>query len=251
MPIYHTSSVIFPENPTGLVLSDSGSWIAAGGSSVWGAITGSLLDQLDLASVLDGKASATHYHAVGDVSGLQTVLDGKSSVGHGHAISDTTGLQISLDGKSNTDHTHDGVGVPKIYVPIAIPVLAALAWTNMPAALSFWLSSATVAKCVTRVDLTGYTQVRLLVNKQGVAGNAGSKLILRYKGAPFTQAVANYSDIGTSEVSVAVSVLNIFLDTGWINLAGGAKADVFLALMGSGGNGALDPAFGYITAVFK
>ena len=121
----------------------------------------------------------------------------------------------------------------------------------MPTVLSFFLSTASVAKHVTRVDLTGYTQVRLLVNKQGTSGAAASKLILRYKASPFTQAVANYSDIGTSEVSVAVNVNNTFLDTGWINLAAGAQADVFVALLGSGGDIVQDPAFGMITAVFK
>jgi hypothetical protein len=141
--------------------------------------------------------------------------------------------------------------VTQLVVPIAIPVLAALAWTNQPAALSFWLSTATVAKGTQRVNLTGYTQVRLLVNKQGTAGAAAAKLILRYKAAPWTQVVANYSDIGVSEVSVAINVQNTFLDTGWINLAAGANADVFIDLLGQGGDGVLDPAFGYVCAVFK
>jgi hypothetical protein len=135
--------------------------------------------------------------------------------------------------------------------PLVVPILAALVWTNMPAALSFWLSTATVARGVRRIDLTGYTQVRLRVNKQAVAGAAGSTLILRYKASPFTQVVANYSDIGASEVSVAVDVANSYIETAWINLVAGAKADVFLALLGSGGNGTLDPAFGYVHAEFK
>lgn len=135
-------------------------------------------------------------------------------------------------------------------VYLALPVLAALAWTNMPTALSFFLSSATVGKSIQRVDLTGYTQVRLRVNKQGTAGAAASKLILRYYTA-WSEAVANYLDIGTSEVSVAVNVTNSYLDTGWVNLAAGAKADVFLALLGSGGDIALDPAFGAVVAEFK
>jgi hypothetical protein len=121
----------------------------------------------------------------------------------------------------------------------------------MPLALSFWLSTATVAKGVTKADLSAFTQVRLLVNKQGTAGAAASKLILRYKASPFTQTVANYADIGTSEVSVATNVQNSFLETEWINLAAGAKADVFVALVGSGGDGALDPAFGAVVAEFK
>jgi hypothetical protein len=121
----------------------------------------------------------------------------------------------------------------------------------MPVALSFWFASATVCKSVRRIDLTGYTQVRLRVVKLATAGAAASKLILRYKASPWTQVVANYSDIGASEVSVAVNVQNTFLDTGWINLVAGAKADVFVALLGSGGDVLLDPTFGDIVAEFK
>jgi len=122
----------------------------------------------------------------------------------------------------------------------------------MPLALSFWLSTATVAKGIERADLSGgYTQVRLRMNKQGTAGAAASKLILRYKAAPFTQAVADYADIGASEVSLACNSANAFSETAWIDLISGARADVFLALLGSGGDGILDPAFGTIVAEFK
>ena len=174
--------------------------------------------------------------------------------GIGVPVGGTTGQ--SLTKIDNTDYntqwsTVVGGSVPVIRLPLAIPVLAALVWTNMPAALSFWLSTASIAKGVLRIDLAGYTQARLRVNKQGVAGAAASKLILRYKVSPFTQTVANYSDIGASEVSVAVNVTNTYLETAWINLVAGAKADVFVALLGSGGDGALDPAFGYVHAEFK
>ena len=49
-------------------------------------------------TALAGKASTTHSHAIGDVTGLQTALDGKASAAHGHAIADVTGLQGELDG---------------------------------------------------------------------------------------------------------------------------------------------------------
>jgi hypothetical protein len=136
-------------------------------------------------------------------------------------------------------------------VPFAIPILAALAWTNMPSALSFLLSTATVNKNGTKIDLSNFTQCRLVVNKQGTAGATASKLILRYKADPFTQTAANYSDIGASEVSVACNVTNQMLVTSWVNLVAGAKADVHVAVLGSGGDGALDPAFGMICAEFK
>lgn len=136
-------------------------------------------------------------------------------------------------------------------VPFSVPVLAATVWTNMPAAASFFLSTATVAKSATGIDLTNYTQCRLLVNKQGTSGASASKLILRYKASPFTQTVANYIDIGTSEVSVAINVNNTFLATAWKTLAEGAKADVYVDIIGSGGDGVLDPAFGSVVVEFK
>jgi len=69
-------------------------------------------------AALDGKASATHGHAISDVTGLQTALDGKQASGsyaastHTHAIGDVTGLQTALDGKqaagsyASASHVH-------------------------------------------------------------------------------------------------------------------------------------------------
>jgi len=117
----------------------------------------------------------------------------------------------------------------------------------MPAAVTFFSGS---HRHVTRADLTNYSQVRFVVNKQGTAGQSGSKLILRYRTA-FSTTVGNYSDIGASEVSVAVDTTNTVLSTAWTDLAAGAKADVFVCVVGSGGDGVLDPRFGNIAAQFK
>lgn len=124
---------------------------------------------------------------------------------------------------------------------------AAVTWTNMPSAETLFAGS---HRHVLKVDLTNFTQVRLVVNKQATAGAAASKLILKYA-TSFQTSAGNYSAIGASEVSVATNNQNTVTATGWINLVAGAKADVFVAVTGSGGDGALDPTFGSIVAQFK
>lgn len=139
----------------------------------------------------------------------------------------------------------------QILIPFATTDIANMVWTNQPVALSFWMSSATSGKGVIRVDLTNYTQVRLMVNKLNTAGATDSKLILRYKTGSWSTAVADYLNIGVSEVSVPINVQNTFLETSWIDLVPEAKADVLITLLGSGGDGVIDPIFGYIAATFK
>jgi hypothetical protein len=75
---------------------------------------------------------------------------------------------------------------------------------------------------------------------------------LRYQattGSPFT--ASSYSDIGTSEVSVAVDTTNNILVSSWINLASGAISDVWVAILGQNGDGTVSPVFGNIYAEFR
>jgi hypothetical protein len=71
----------------------------AGGSGVWGAITGTLSSQTDLANALNGKAASSHGHAENEVTNLTTDLAGKAAASHAHPISDVTNLQTTLAGK--------------------------------------------------------------------------------------------------------------------------------------------------------
>jgi hypothetical protein len=120
-------------------------------------------------------------------------------------------------------------------------------WTNMPSALAFFDGSTAF---ITAAELTNFTQVRLLINKLGTAGAASSIVVLRYN-TTYTQNVNLWSTIGTTSVQLAVNNTNQLLETAWIDLVAGAKADVFIALMGSGGDGAIDPIFGMIAAEFR
>jgi hypothetical protein len=68
--------------------------------SVWGNVTGTLADQLDLQAALDAKAAVAHTHAISAVTGLQAALDGKAASSHTHIVADVTGLQAALDAKA-------------------------------------------------------------------------------------------------------------------------------------------------------
>lgn len=156
-------------------------------------------------------------------------------------------IEAKLTGEISS-HTHAGGagGSPMLVVPLVADA-ANFTLTNMALALAFLGTSHRFA---TKVDLTNFTQVRLIVNKQGTAGAAASKIILRYLTA-FNTTPANWLDIGTSEVSCAINVPNTVLATAWIDITALAKADVFICPLHSGGDGALDPVVGNIQAQFK
>lgn len=156
-------------------------------------------------------------------------------------------IEAKLTGEISS-HTHaaGAGGSPMLVVPLVADG-AAVALTNMALALGFLAASHRFA---TKIDLTNFTQVRMVVNKQATAGAAASKIILRYRTA-FDATPANWVDIGASEVSVAINVQNTVLATAWIDLTALAQADVFVCPLMSGGDGALDPTIGAVSAQFK
>ena len=165
------------------------------------------------------------------------------SVSNGSGVSGNP--TISVDAATTSAQGIDYIK-PETVVINANPN-AALTWTNMPAADTFFNGQ---DRCLMWKDLTRFTQARLIVNKQGTAAVAGAKLHLRYYTASsFT--VGDYLQIGTSEVAVAIDTTNTILASSWVNLAAGAKADVVLAIVGSGGDGVVDPIFGHIAAEFR
>ena len=73
-----------------------------------------------ITGALNGKASSSHSHSIGDVSSLQSSLDGKSDTGHTHTKSNITDFAHThddryytetetdnlLSGKASSSHTH-------------------------------------------------------------------------------------------------------------------------------------------------
>lgn len=75
-----------------------------GGASAWGDITGTLADQTDLQTALDGKAP-THTHPYASDSHNHDAS--YAPVSHTHSTADVTGLDTALAGKASTGHNHD------------------------------------------------------------------------------------------------------------------------------------------------
>jgi hypothetical protein len=177
---------------------------------------------------------------VGDVSGLDEQI--RDVIGT--ALTAGSGMGVTVDDGADT------ITLAPVVKQLVLTIYSgpSWAWTNMPAGLTAAQGS---WAHMTRVDLTGYSQVRLRVNKMGTAPINNSKLILRYY-TSYLQTASSHLDIGTSEVSVTMDTgVNKQYETSWIDLASGAKADVWISLLGSGGDGVADPTFGAVTAIFK
>jgi hypothetical protein len=232
-----------------------------------------IADVANLQTTLNGKAAIGHnhdssYEILGAVAAHVAAADAhvgyqkesEKGVANGYASLGPGGLvpiaQIAAGIPTGAKFVRDdgvlaappggGGGVSQLIVNL-ISDGAGITWTNMPVAVTFFAGSHRYA---TKVDLTNYTEARLIVNKQGTAGAAASVVRLRYI-TSFSTTVGNWLTIGSSEVQVAVNVTNTVLVSSWIPLVAGARADVFITLDGLGSDGILDPVFGSLVAQFR
>lgn len=66
---------------------------------------------INVATMVNGKADASHYHYINDIVSLQDVLNSKANVSHNHTVSSITGLADALSNKAETSHMHAINGV--------------------------------------------------------------------------------------------------------------------------------------------
>src|SRR3990172_2647614 len=114
-------------------------------------------------------------------------------------------------------------------------------WVNKAAALQEILNT---PRYRTQLDLTDFTQFRFVFHV-ATAGAVGSITGFQYS----TDGGATWSGLDNGNVGVLSTVTFTDNPTGfnvsaWTPLASGAQADVLLRVAGSGGDGALDPAYG-------
>lgn len=93
---------------------------------------------------------------------------------------------------------------------------------------------------IQKIDLSGFTEVRVLCFVARNSSSANSpKLSLQYNDT-YSTTPSDYDNIGSSAVEISLATAGL-IDSGWVSLIDAAKADVFLCLIQSGGDGVQSP----------
>lgn len=124
---------------------------------------------------------------------------------------------------------------------------ANITMTNQPNSEQFLGNS---NRNITKIDLTHYTQVRLITRVVTNSASANTPRVYAEYHTSFTTTVGTFSDIGSSAVNCSLASTGV-IDSGWIDLVAGAKADVFVTVLQNGGDGAADPAVGGVYLHFR
>ncbi len=215
--------------------------------------------KITIANLTALKANATHTHAISDTTGLQTAIDGKAASSHTHNASDVNAGTVATarlgSGTANSSTYLRGDqtwatpagGSGQLVVAVHADAGVSLTLTNQANAEQF-LGNAN--RNITKVDLTNYTQVRLITRVVTASASANSPRVYAEYNTTGSLTVGTYSDIGTSAVSCSLSTTGI-IDSGWVDLVSGAKADVFVIVIQNGGDAAADPALGGVYLHFR
>lgn len=181
------------------------------------------------------KLAAGTLDPLGEASVDTKIEDHEEEFPHPDELNDLS--DVATAGVDTGDAlTWDGTQwSPKRAAPAHVVLAEGATWTNMPAAVTEF---AGLARHRTKLDLTQTREVRLLVNV-ATAGAAGAVLRAQYS----TDQVAWAALDGASGPEVAIDATGLGV-SGWVALEAGAKADVFVRIVGADGDGAADPVFG-------
>lgn len=160
------------------------------------------------------------------------------------------GSNITITTNAGTDTVTiaaAGGGAGQLVVNIHADATANVTMTNQANAEQFLANS---NRNITKIDLTNYTEVRLVAHVVTGSASVNSPRIYAEYHTSFTTTVATYSGIGTSVVSCSLTTAGL-VDSGWVPLVTGAKADVFVTVLQNGGNAAADPAVAHVSLQFR
>lgn len=176
--------------------------------------------------ICDTEAERDSVGALGDLSlardtGVAAVRD---------AVGWVKSATLGTDGKvpSGQLPASQGSGVPFRDFTIAG---SGFPWTNMPSAAAELGGGDFRIKA----DLSGFTEVRFVSRLNG--GTFVSTMTLKVQ---YSTDESAWADLTTTVAAISTGTKT----TAWAAMPAGAQADVFLRVLGAGGNGAADPRIG-------
>jgi hypothetical protein len=133
-----------------------------------------------------------------------------------------------------------------ISVPLSLPSTANMTLTDMALAEDFLGNS---IRFGTLLDLTDWEQARIVVRRMATASAAAAEIAVEYStvnpGSTFVG--GDWLPLGASDVEVSLNSTNTVLSSSWIAIAALARADVYVAPLMRGGDGAADPVIGQVS----
>jgi hypothetical protein len=143
------------------------------------------------------------------------------------------------------NHTHtDKVGAMTI---VMVGGNAGATWTSMPAALTEFNGN---IRTRVKTDLTDYTQAQITA-AIGTAGSVNAELRIQYATDGDTQATWAYLDNTSGPLVNIGSGAGAGKAGSFVTLVAGAKAAVWLRVVGINGNGTASPFVGNVAVTFK
>jgi hypothetical protein len=211
--------------------------------------TTEILDSTITIADLAQSVWSSNAHAAGTLAARPPA--GASNNGFLYLATDDAGGTLYRSNGSTWTKAARGASETGASVPESVTILndaeKDFTWASMPAALTEMPSpnSPASTRYRTQYDLTSATQARLVLTVT-VAGSASANIRVQYS---TNQSTWYYLD-GSSGPSVAISSTGV-KTSAWVNLTAGAKADVFLRIVGINGNGSASPSFGRIDLQLK
>lgn len=210
------------------------------------------LGSVQLYTGVNGLVYISGSEVAGSVSQLGDLTDVNLDPGGGGG-SPPSGSIISYN--PNTSNweaggisTISGYSPPQMVINFHSNAGANLTLTNQAAGLQFLGNS---NRNITKLDLTNYSQVRLIARVVTRSASVNSPRVMVKYHTSFSTTATDYSMFNSSE-DVAIALGSATLaDSGWSTMPSAARADVFVAMFQSGGDGAADPAFGNVCVQFK
>ena len=178
-----------------------------------------------------GVGSAGSAHAIVGVNSSGTPLEYKilASTAQTQIYYTATSIQI--------------VSLPD-YEELTIYAGTTAIWTNMPQAVTEFFGSTWARN---QFNLTYFTSARMVAT-MAVAASLNAYLFAQVS----SDTLLTWGGLGSATTSPSVFIDSAaFLRTGnWVALAAGRRGDMYIRVMGSGGDSAIDPQFGHVGIQF-